>query len=235
MLAGRDMSQNHMKTGMLLKPLLVCCCPERNTEADPLVELPAIAGLAHWEVALSLSAQSRGLLRRMAPMARTFCTHEADELIDGLGRFDLVAVSPLSLNTLAKFALGLRDSFPSRLLAAAAELGLPILLDERQVPAADSSFNPHLMKIYRRYWDQVRSGTVREFHPDRLAEAVTAVIRTRKAAERSVPTSGRAVITRDDVILAQSALQPLRVPRGAIVTDLAREEAAARGVSFNFE
>ena len=224
-----------MGTGMVLKPLLVCCCPEQNTDADPLIELPAIAGLSPWEVALSFSAQSRGLLRRMAPLARTFCTHEADELIGGLGRFDLVAVSPLSLNTLAKFALGLRDSFPSRLLAAAAERGLPILLDERQVPTADSSLNPHLMKIYRRYWDQVRSGTVREFHPDRLSEAVAAVIRTRRAADRFAPTSGRAVITRDDVILAQAALQPLRVPRGAIVTDLAREEAAARGVSFDFE
>ncbi|HOT30174.1 MAG TPA: flavoprotein [Candidatus Ozemobacteraceae bacterium] len=229
------MSHNQIETGMVLKPLLVCCCPEQGTEADPLVELPAVAGLAPWEVALSLSAQARGLLRRIAPMARTFCAHEADELIGGLGRFDLVAVTPLSLNTLAKFALGLRDSFPSRLLAVAAERGLPILLDERQIPAADSSLNPHLMKIYRRYWDQVRLGTVREFHPDRLAEAVAAVIRTRQAVERAVPASGRAVITRDDVILAQSALQPLRVPRGAIVTDLAREEAAARGVSFYFE
>lgn len=229
------MSQNHMETEMILRPLLVCCCPEQHTKTEPLMELPAVAGLAAWEVAISLSAQNRGLLRRMAPMARTFCAHEVDELIGGLGRFDLVAVSPLSLNTLAKFALGLRDSFPSRLLAAAAEQGLPILLDERSVPSAESSFNPHLIKIYRRYWEQVRSGTVREFRPERLGEAVAAIIRTRKAVERSAPAAGRAVITRDDVILAQAGLQPLRVPRGALVTDLAREEAAARGVSFEFE
>lgn len=229
------MSEEQSKTGTALKPLLVCCHPEHDVGVEPLMELPAIAGLAPWEVAISLSAQHHGMLRRMAPMVRTFCAHEAEELIAGLGRFDLVAVSPLSLNTLAKFALGLRDSFPSRLLAAAAELGLPILLDERAIPAADAALNPHLIKVYRRYWDQVLSGTVREFQPENLSTAVAVVIRTRRAVAQAQPATGRAVITRDDVIVAQSALQPLRVPRGSIVTDLAREEAAARGVSFDFE
>lgn len=235
MLAGRIMPQEQSETNTTLKPLLVCCHSEQHAETEPLMELPAVAGLAPWEVAISYSAQRHGMLRRMAPSARTFCAHEADELITGLGRFDLIVVFPLSLNTLAKFALGLRDSFPSQLLAAAAELGLPILLDDRAIPAVDSSFNPHLIKIYRRYWEQVRGGTVREFQPEHLSAAVAGLIRTRRAVERAGPATGRSVITRDDVILAQSALQPLRVPRGSIVTDLAREEAAARGVSFDFE
>jgi len=218
-----------------LKPLLVCCRPEPGRPTDPWEELPAVPGLSPWEVALSHSAQEAGLLRRLAPQARVFCSHEADELIGGLGRFDLVVVSPLSLNTLAKLALGLRDSFPSRLLAEAAGRGLPLLLDGRAVPAPDASFNPHLIKIYRRHWDQLLGGTIREFTPDTLAAAVAAVIRTRRAAERMVPATGRAVITRDDVLLAEAALQPIRIPRGALVTDLAREEAAARGISLDFE
>jgi len=229
------MSKTNGETGALLKPLLVCCHPEPGGSALAPDELPTAPGLAQWEIALSASAQQHGMLRQVATLGRTFCAHESEELITGLGRFDLVVVAPLSLNTLAKFALGLRDSFPSQLLAAAAVLGLPILLDERAVPAADSTFNPHLIKVYRRYWDQVRSGTIREFSPETFSTAIAAVIRTRRAVERTIPTSGRAVITRDDVILAQAALQPLHVPRGSIVTDLAREEAAARNVSFDFE
>ncbi|HNW36338.1 MAG TPA: flavoprotein [Candidatus Ozemobacteraceae bacterium] len=229
------MAKINMETDALLKPLLVCCHPEQRSCAMSPDELPAAPGLAPWEIALSASAQQDGMLRHMAALGRTFCAHESDDLLAGLGRFDLVVVTPLSLNTLAKFALGLRDSFPSQLLATAAGLGLPILLDERGIPSADSTFNPHLIKVYRRYWEQVRSGTIREFSPDTFSTAVAAVIRTRRAVEHCIPAAGRSVITRDDVLLAQAALQPLRVPRGSIVTDLAREEAAARNVSFDFE
>ncbi|NLI74989.1 MAG: hypothetical protein GX442_00945 [Candidatus Riflebacteria bacterium] len=221
--------------GSPLKPLLVCCYPE-----DGRFFLPdfcaGIPGLAPWEAAVSQSAAERGWGRALAAGGPTFHEAEADRLLARLPLFDLLVVAPLSLNSLAKFALGLRDSLPARVFGAMADLGRPILLEGSVLPREDSRLNPHFAKIYRRYWDTLRGGTITDFTRDTFAGVVGRLLRTRRALQGKPPlAAGRGVLTRDDVLEAFRAMQPLVVPRGALLTDLAREEAEARGVPLQFE
>ena len=212
---------------VLCRPEVVFSCPVEGVLTTP--------GIRRWELATSLSAQALPGLRQLAGRYPLHASSDLGILLGKLTTFDLVVVSPLSLNTLAKFALGIQDSFPSRLLISAAHAGLPILLDESTVPLGDSALHPHFVKIYRRYWQDLQSSTISGFRPETLLEAVDRLRRGRRALERKAPGTGRAVITRDEVREAYAAMTPLRVSRGALVTDLAREDAQALGVEIRFE
>jgi hypothetical protein len=224
---------NHAPEGGALNALLIFCFPEFGTAGTP-DDWESASFLGDLEIAVSRSAQERGFLKRLAGKWRVHCESEAEALFLRIGGFDFVVVSPLSLNTLAKFALGIRDSFPTRILGIAADKGIPILLDSSAVPPGDSIMNPHLAKVYRRHWENIRGGTVSEFKADTFAETVNAIRRSRGALDHELFSSRRPVVTRDDVILAAQAMKPISVPRGAIVTALAEEEARSRGIPIQF-
>jgi|GEM_PF-747580 len=217
-----------------IKPLLVACFPEGGLFFFPDFAV-GIAGLAPSEIALSHSCQEHGLLRPLAAKWKIHTESEADLVLARIGLFDLLIVAPLSLNSLAKFALGIRDSFPSRVFGAMADCGKPILLESSCIPRDDALLNPHYSKIYRRYWDSVRIGAVSGFSRDGFDSVIFGLNRSRRAILGRPAVGGRAVLTRDDVLDAFKAMQPLFVPRGALLTDLAREEAVARGVPINYE
>lgn len=224
------MPVNPEKIAQTLRPLILFCQPENRAflPGETELELPAIFSGA--DFAISHSAQQHGWLRKLASRGRVYCQSDCENLVLRLNSYDLLIANPLSLNTLAKFALGLRDSFPAEILWQFSELGKPILLAENAVPDEKTAMNPHLIKIYRRYWQTVTSGTVSGFNPDNLAQTATRLIRAKAAAGRQSMPGVRAFITRDDIITASESLEPLRVPYNAIITDVAREEAAARGV-----
>ncbi|NCB37794.1 MAG: hypothetical protein EOM80_03415 [Erysipelotrichia bacterium] len=212
------------------KPLLLVCQPESHPERQNATELTLPAAFAHPDAAVSFSAQQKGWLRKLAGNHRVFSANDCESLVLRLNTYDLLIVSPLSLNTLAKFALGLRDSFPAELLWQFSALGKPILLDETCLPNEHTSMNPHLVKIYRRHWQTLISGTISGFSHENLSEKATRMIRAKAAANRQLPVSARVFITRDDIIAAAESLEPFKIPHSAIITDLAREEAQARGV-----
>ncbi|MBU1109003.1 MAG: flavoprotein [Candidatus Riflebacteria bacterium] len=212
-----------------LKPLLLCCLPESGQQPQQaLISLPAL--FASPQVALSHSAQQRGWLRVLAGDCPVYCQSDCERLILKLNSFDLLIVNPLSLNTLAKFALGLRDSFPAELLWQFSQLGKPILLAEEALPDDSTAMNPHLVRIYRQHWQTVTGGTVCGFNNDNIAEKAARMIRSKAAINRQSVAGSRVFVTREDVIAASESLEPLRVPSNAIITDIAREEASARGV-----
>lgn len=213
-----------------LRPLVLFCLPEERSVAIEAAgfELPAI--FAEPDYALSWSAQQQGWMRKLAMNHRTFCQSDVENLVLRLNSYDLMIANPLSLNTLAKFALGLRDSFPAELLWQFSALGKPILLSETCLPDDKSAMNPHLIRIYRRHWQTITSGTISGFKSDNLSEIATRMVRARAAAARQPFAGDRVFITRDDIIAASDTLEPLRVPYNAIITDVAREEAEARGV-----
>ncbi|MBF0500732.1 MAG: hypothetical protein HQM09_11410 [Candidatus Riflebacteria bacterium] len=215
----------------LFKPLLICCrCEDgRLPSLNALLSTP---GLKDWEIAVSRSAREHGLLSIVTRCAPIHLEHEADALLARLNLFGLVVVSPLSLNTLAKAALGIRDSFPSRLIGAAIDAGMPILLDDSGISGIESLVNPHMIKVYRRHWETLRGGSVSAFTTEDFGSRIDGLVRCRRALERKSPVEGRGVLTRDDVIAAHKAMTPLIIRRGTIVTDLAREEAASLGVRF---
>lgn len=212
-----------------LKPLLLSCLPESGQQPQQaLISLPTL--FARPEIALSYSAQQRGWLRALAGDYPVYCQPDCERLVLKLNTFDLLIVNPLSLNTLAKFALGLRDSFPAELLWQFSQLGKPILLAEEAMPDDSTAMNPHLVRIYRQHWQTVTGGTVCGFNRDNIAEKAARMIRSKAAVSRQLVGGPRVFITREDVIAASESLEPLRVPVNAIITDVAREEAAARSV-----
>ncbi len=212
-----------------LKPLLLVCLPESG-----LIENPGGLFCADFfqkpDIALSQSAQERGWLRALTTDHRVYCASECESLVLKLNTYDLLIASPLSLNTLAKFALGIRDSFPSEILWQFSTLGKPVLLNETCLPSEADAMNPHLVKVYRRHWQNITGGTIAGFKPENLDVTATRLIRAR-TAEKHLPLSGsRIFVTREDVIIASESLEPLRLPASAIITDAAREEAINRGV-----
>lgn len=214
---------------VVLKPLVLCCLPENGQQPyEVLASLPPL--FACPEVALSHSAQQRGWLRSLAGDYPVYCQPDLERLVLKLATYDLLIVNPLSLNTLAKFALGLRDSFPAELLWQYSQLGRPILLAEDAMPDDSSAMNPHLVRVYRQHWQTVNAGCVSSFKPDNIADMAARLVRARTMAAGQPLTGSRVFITRDDVIAAADLLEPLRVPANAVITDIAREEAAARGV-----
>lgn len=214
---------------VVLKPLVLCCLPERDEQPyQALASLPSL--FARPEVALSHSAQQRGWLRSLAGDYPVYCQPDLERLILKLSTYDLLIVNPLSLNTLAKFALGLRDSFPAELLWQYSQLGRPVLLAEEALPDDSSAMNPHLVRIYRQHWQTVIGGSVSGFTSDNVAEKASRLLRAKTAIAGQPPVGARVFITRDDVIAAADSLEPLRVPANAVITDVAREEAAARGI-----
>ncbi len=212
-----------------LKALIVYCCPE-NGHFMPIDHSDLPAFFAAPDVAVSCSAQQRGWSRKLAQAFRVYTGNDESNLLLRLNSYDIFLVYPLSLNTLAKFALGIQDSLPTRVLSEAAALGKPILLNDQFLPAIDDHLNPHLIRIYRQHWERLLSGTISSFNFENLDQVAVRILRNRSNQAAIQQGTNRACITREDVILAAESLEPMKVPAGAIITDLAREEAQARGV-----
>jgi len=218
-----------------LRPLFLACWPESGCLGH-FTELISHNSFYGVEVAVSFSAAERGLGRRLAKEYPVFFPATASLLFHKLSNFDLVVVCPLSLNTLAKFALGIQDSFPSSVLASAASVGVPILLDDSNLPMREGSTNPHLIRMYLKHWDQVIGGRVHQFTAPDLSQILLRIQRNRRQlAAGTTANPLREVITRDDVIAAYNAMQPLLISRRAIITPLARDEAKDLGVTLQFQ
>jgi len=224
----------HEKRTGRLKPLVVFCDPgDRDIEA--LDEIFRNGFFREIEAAISFSASEKGVVKSISSRVPVFLPFEAESLLNRLGLFDLILTFPLSLNTLAKFALGIQDSLPSKILGAASMKGMPILLDETSIPKPDGQMNPHMVKIYRRHWETVIGGTIAAFTPRNLDEILPKIIRNLKFPREICTFSGRSVITRDDILRARECLGPLKVSPGSIITHLALEEAEKLGIKIVFE
>ncbi|HNV68626.1 MAG TPA: flavoprotein [Candidatus Ozemobacteraceae bacterium] len=216
--------------------LWVVCRPESpEVLADPV---PAIAGVSiRWEYAVSRSAAEAGRCPEIGRRGRFFGTHDQETICAKMELYDLVVVQPLSLNSLAKIALGIRDSLPAAVVLTALAAGKPLFLAQEGMDAATAGMHPHLTKLYRRYWQDLTGGPVIGFTRAGLPEKLEVWFRRRRDALRlsAERRAGRPVITRDDVREAWQAMVPLVIPRGALLTDLAREEAGALGVTLRIE
>lgn len=214
-----------------LQALIIYCCPESG-HFLPVADNDLPAFFSRPDIAVSYSAQSRGWVRPLAQQFKVYTGADEENLLLRLNTYDLLLVYPLSLNSLAKFALGIQDSFPTRVFAEAAALGKPILLNDQALPDPDGQMNPHLLRTYRRHWESLLSGTIAAFNLENLDEVAVKILRNRADSSKVSPSGDRRFITRDDIIAAAASLEPLRISCADIVTDLAREEAEARGVSI---
>lgn len=214
----------------LLRPLLLSCFPETGLFTMPDT-LEASPDLVPWEVGVSRSAQEKGYLRPIASAFRFFTEADTQRLVDSIASYDLVVVSPLSLNSLAKTSLGIRDSMPSTVLAEAIFKGIPVFLDSTIMQLCEKFSHPHFARVYRNHWNNLETGLVKGFTPDSLALSVRRVAAQKSSSGFHNPDPGcRDVVTREDIIAAWNAATPVTVKRGALITDLAREEAEKLGI-----
>ncbi len=225
---------NHVKTEKLisLKVLVIYCSPEDGAYLAPeKLELPE--AVEQVDVALSFSANSKGWGRNISKNFRVYCDIDQDHLLLKLKSYDLFLLFPLSLNTLAKFALGIRDSFPTKLLGKAIELNKPILLFEDGIPKQDTPINPHFLRIYRKYWEDIIGSNIKGFNLDNLSETIARIIRGKQNHNRSIlESNSRQFLTREDVLIAADSLEPIKVPHNAIITDVAKETASELGIQI---
>ncbi|MBI3039635.1 hypothetical protein HYY75_11435 [bacterium] len=228
------MSISSESSKIILKPLLICCYPESGI-FPPLEFFFNHPYFSNLEMVISSSIEKTLKFRQWALKCPVHFPDESDSLLNRLEVFQLVIVCPLSLNSLAKFSLGIRDSAPGRIMFSAAAAGIPILLEISEVPKDDSPINPHFFKIYRRYLETVSGGTIIPFFFDSFDSSLQKIIRNRRSLNNLPSTEGKVVITRDDVLSAHSAVLPLKVPKGSIITHLALDEAKALGVSIEFD
>jgi hypothetical protein len=122
------------------------------------------------------------------------------------------------------------------ILQSAAEAGIPILINQSFIPEPENHMNPHLIRVYRKHWQDLQSGTIAGFSLETLDENARKILRNKYAADHSISLeSNREIITREDVISASEALAPIKVSARAIITDIAKEEAQARGVTIIIE
>lgn len=212
-----------------LKTLIVYCCPEIG-QFFPIEKTDFPNFLQLTDVAISDSAEKCGWARKIAFNHKVFTSIDQERLLLRLNTYDLFLVYPLSLNTLAKFALGIQDSFPTAILFEAAALGKPILLNDQFIPQLDSHMNPHLVRIYRQHWENIICGTIRGFNLETLEQTTVKILRSKSINKKIESPGERQFITKDDVLVAAESLEPLRIPATAIITDLAREKADELGV-----
>lgn len=227
------MATENDSTNSKLKPLLIYCCPESETYFPiEAADFPAL--FAKPEIALSKSAEQKGWARLLNYQYKTHVEANAESFLLKLNSFDIFIVFPLSLNTLAKFALGLQDSYPCKILHKAAELGKPVLLNDQFLPQIESSMNPHLIRVYRQHWETVTSGTITGFNFDNLEQIAAKVLRNKTSNSNRIlhEQSNREFITRDDILVAADSLGPLKVSANAVITDLAKETAQELGVAI---
>lgn len=218
-----------MNLSVKLKPLIIYCCPE-NGQFYPIEMSDMPAFFEKPEIAISYSSEKKGWARRLGFDFKVHTGNSLESFRLKLNTFDIIIAYPLSLNTMSKFSLGIQDSFPTALLSESAALGKPILLNDQFIPSLESHLNPHLIRTYRNHWNRLLSGTIKGFNLDNLAEIAVKILRNKSSKAKVSPFAGRTIITREDIILAADSLEPLTIPSNAIVTDLAKEEAAARGV-----
>ena len=214
---------------MQLRALVISCYPENGGFFDP-ADLVFPSVVESFDIAISSSAQDFGWLNKLSGFKNFYCATNSKKLKLKINSFDFILVYPLSLNTLAKFALGIRDSFPSEILATAADISKPILLFENAIEYAEQCANPNFSRIYKNHWNNIIGGSISSFNHDNFDKKLTRLIRA-KQNNAVINTDGtRTFITKEDIILASESLEPLRVSSSTIITDVAREEAAIRGV-----
>lgn len=149
-----------------------------------------------------------------------------------LERAGWIAAPDLSANTLAKAVLGVEDSVPSRAVGLALRRARPLLLIESSAAgplAHDSDRLQRLRELERR-------GAVLT-KPERLPDDLRRALSPPQSRLYEPPPGRsperRAVITGEDIYEAhRQGRRILEVPRGAIVTAQAVEDAARRGIEL---
>lgn len=142
-----------------------------------------------------------------------------------------VLISPnISTNTLSKVAVGIIDSFIATLIWTYLYRGKPVYLDFTSVRNYLGS-KPHNNKINALIEDHIKTikdmGAV-ELIPDRYVEIVD------KKGPASTPTVDKKVITERDLNGIGEG-ERLFLPRGAILTPLAKEKAKLLGLTLEIQ
>lgn len=230
--------------------LVLCTGPWKD--ATPLVsQLRELAGVFSSTFIMSASFQEQGgeeeLRQRVGTSVRILSrlTHEA--LRQEVAAHPLLVVAPLSSNTLAKVALGVHDSVPSRVIFEALRQHKPVVAIP---PPAGPGSNGAFASDYPRspfefhngrpqYLRTVANWGIRFVESEELLAEVRQTIsedgvhaaRKRPLSDR--PPKKRTIITKEDVQqIILEGKRELQISPDTILTDVAKELAASAGIQI---
>lgn len=183
------------------------------------------------ESARSILGQAR--LEALAAAGELLTNPTPDEIYAAVYWAEAVAVPVLTQNTLAKAALGIRDSLATNLLAGA------ILMERRLMVCTESAVPEQAPAPYRamlqEYVNRLRLFGIQTVPVGSLASACLSPSAPQPvAAPVAQPgnSPGRLITAAAVEAAAQTAQKELVVSRGAIVTPLARDLCRERGISL---
>lgn len=230
--------------------LVLCTGPWKD--AAPLVpQLRELASVFSLTFILSASFQEQGgeeeLRQRVGTSVRILSrlTHEA--LRQEVATHPLLVVAPLSSNTLAKVALGVHDSVPSRVIFEALCQNKPVVAIPPQAGpvsnGASGSDYPRMPSEFHngrpQYLRTVANWGIRFVDSDKLLAEVRQTMsqdgelgaRKRRSSDRR--PKKRTIITKEDVQqVILEGKRELQISPYTILTDVAKELAASAGIQI---
>lgn len=159
-----------------------------------------------------------------------------EESLPGEIRAGLKAVlAAPSRDLLVRAALGLGDRPVAEVVLQGLWQGLPVYMDFSCVLRSGGTpcASPALDALYRRYMEHLIALGVKPVNPGDRLTALAEDIRPRPDTHPPAP-AGRRVVTQRDVLDLESAAEWV-LPRGTIVTHLARDAAKRRGMLLRVE
>jgi hypothetical protein len=245
---SRDVPQSRREPEAAL--LVLCTGPWK--EAVALVpRLKELAGAFALTFILSDSFQEQGgkeeLRQRTAPSVRIISQLTHEGIKQEVTTHPLLVVAPLSSNTLAKVALGVHDSVPTRVIFEALRQRKPVVavpppppLSSTEAAGSDFPRTPFQFQNGRSlYLRTVANWGVQFVDSDKLAAEVrNAILQTGRPGARKRPSADRPlyrhpIITREDIQqLILEGKRELHVTPDTVVTDVAKELAASTGIQI---
>ncbi len=231
---------------------LLVLCTGPWMDATPLVpQLRELASAFSLTFILSASFQEQGgeeeLRQRVGTSVRILfrLTHEA--LRQEVAAHPLLVVAPLSSNTLAKVALGVHDSVPSRVIFEALRQHKPVVaIPPPAAPGSNGAFGSDYprspLEFHNgrpQYLRTVANWGIQFVDSDKLlAEVRQTMSQDDVHAARKRPSSDRrpkkrTIITKEDVQqIILEGKRELQISPDTILTDVAKELAVSAGIQI---
>lgn len=156
---------------------------------------------------------------------------------DFMKGIDGVLVPMLTQNTAIKLALGIQDQLIPRLLWQALWEGKPVwmnldgLLQHKGLPASHTFMVKQIKETIEKLEKMKVKPLKKPFNIEEQLQSNTNISKEFYKEEQQVNT-GRFVITEKDVLNFSPSNREMIVPRGSIITPLARDTAKERGIKI---
>lgn len=157
------------------------------------------------------------------------------KLQDILDEYSIIIGPNITINTLSKVALGMIDSFVPNLIWSFLYQGKKVYLDFTSVKQylGEESKNPGIKNLIDSHIKALTSMGTMEVNDDNFNQ-VFSIGEEKSVGKNEIKDINKKVITEND-ILSISPSTSLILPKGSILTPLAKEKAKEKGIMIKFK